>query len=205
MTEEKDILDTVAENPEEYLVYYGEMSLKDWADNAQGESAEFWLDGQQDIHPFKPFKHSKRTPGGARFIALFIEIADDDKPVNQEQRKRVENALLGHVKGAKHAQAAGMTCKEKAFHEYLIVRSTRLDPQEKRAFTATLPHGLYKSMVETKMKIILDDPIVGEEFAKHFLYWHCAIRSRRDLDRKPKSFNEFSNLRDDYYKWQASR
>jgi len=202
---EKSIMDIIAEDPAKYMVYYGEALLRDWADNAQGESVELWLDGQATVHPFKQFKASKRTPGGTRFIIMAIEITDDEKPVNQEQRRAVEQAMQNHMKGSKHSQAAAMLCKELDFHIYIRHRLSLLEPTAKRAFTATLPHGLFSVISSTKAEIINNDPVIGEQTAKLFLYWYCGITSRRELDYKPKSFNEFAAVRDDYYKWQASR
>ena len=162
--------------------------LKDWADNAIGESVEFWLNGD-GAHPFKNFKSSKRTPGGSRFLAFVIEIDDDETPINQKQKAALKTAISETVRNGKHSQGAALMCKNPDFHTYLVHRITRLNPDQKRIFAANLPHGLYSEMVNTKMKVITDDPDKGELFSKLFLYWWCSMKSRRELDYSPKKFN----------------
>lgn len=202
MTADTSIFDAITKEPDAFTVYYGEMCLKDWADNAAGESVEFWLDGV-GVHPFKHFKSSKRSVGGSRFLAFVVEIDDDQTPINQKQKEAIKQAISNKIRNGKHSQEAALICKQTEFHRYLITRIGRLDPDEKRIFAATLPHGLYSEMVSTKMQIITDDPSKGELLSKLFLYWWCDMKSRRELDYSPKKFNFYQEVKDDYFKWNS--
>lgn len=200
MSGNESIFEAIASDPDQFVVYFGEVLLKDWADNAAGESVEFWLNGE-GAHPFKTFKSSKRTAGGNRFLAFVVEIDDDETPINQIQKQAVKKALSEKVRNGKHSQGAALLCKQADFHKFLVHRLTRLDPDQKRIFAATLPHGLYSEMVNTKMTIITDNPDKGELFAKLFLYWWAGMKSRRELDYSPKKFNFYQEIKNDYFNW----
>jgi len=199
----ESVFDAIGRDPDAYLVFYGEMLLKDWGDNSAGESAEFWLtvDG---AHPFKNFKSSKRSVGGSRFIAFIVEVDDDESFVNQDKKNEIKNAITSAVRNGKHSQGAAMLCKEPDFHQYLIKRLTRLQPEEKRLFAMTLPHGLYAEITKTKMQVLTDDKIKGELFAKMFIYWWCDIKSRRELDYSPKKFDAYHQVSNDFYNWKSA-
>ena len=203
MSGNESIFDAITRDPDAFSVYYGEILLKDWADNAAGESVEFWLNGT-DAHPFKNFTSSKRTAGGSRFLAFIVEIDDDETPINQKQKHALKQAISEKIRNGKHSQGAALMCRTIDFHVYLIQRIARLDPDQKRIFAANLPHGLYSEMVSTKMKVITDDPDKGEMFAKLFLYWWCGMKSRRELDYSPKKFNFYNQIIQDFYKWNSS-
>lgn len=200
-----NILEQIANDPEAYMVYFGEVLLRDWADNSQGESVEFWLDSDGEVHPFKKFKCNKRTPGGSRFLIMAIEIDDDEEAINQDMKRRVQNAMSGHIKGGKHSQAAAMLCKDVNFHEYIVHKLQRLPPAEKRVFSGTLSHSLFSQLMATDMRIVMENPTVGEELTVQFLYWWCSISSRRELDFKAKAFSEYQILRDEFYNWQSAK
>lgn len=204
MSLSESIFDAIVREPDNFTVYFGEILLKDWADNAAGESVEFWLNGE-GAHPFKNFKSSKRSIGGSRFLAFVVEIDDDETPINQRQKQAVKKAISEKVRNGKHSQGAALMCKTAEFHAYLIHRVGRLDPDQKRIFAATLPHGLYSEMVQSKMRVLLDEPEKGELFAKLFLYWWCGMKSRRELDYSPKKFNFYREINEDFFKWNSSR
>lgn len=204
MSNNESIFDAIARDPEAFLVYYGEMLLKDWGDNSAGESVEFWLNGD-GAHPFKNFKSSKRSVGGSRFVAFVVEIDDDESFVNQAQKNKLKKAIGETVRNGKHSQQCALVCKQNDFHNYLVGRVKRLEPEQKRLFATTLPHGLYTEMTKTKMLVLLEEPEKGELFAKMFLYWWCGMKSRRELDYSPKKFNAYRQIQDDYFNWNSTR
>lgn len=200
----ESIFDAIAREPDAFLVYYGEMLLRDWGDNSSGESVEFWLNGD-GAHPFKNFKSSKRSVGGTRFIAFIVEVDDDESFVNQTKKTALKKAISETVRNGKHSQGAALICKQPEFHKYLTQRVTRLDPEQKRLFATTLPHGLYTDITKTKMQILVDEPEKGELFAKCFLYWWCNMKSRRELDYAPKKFEAYRQIQEDYFNWNSTR
>lgn len=200
----ESVFDAIAKDPDAFLVFYGEMLLRDWGDNSAGESVEFWLSGD-GAHPFKNFKSSKRSVGGSRFIAFVVEVDDDESFVNQAQKNKLKKAIGETVRNGKHSQHAALVCKQTDFHQYIVNRVKRLDPEQKRLFATTLPHGLYTEMTKSKMQILLDDEVKGELFAKLFLYWWAGIKSRRELDYSPKKFEAFREIENDYFNWNSSR
>lgn len=201
---ETTVLEAIAKDPDAYIVHFGEVLLKDWADNVAGESVEFWLDSSGGAHPFKPFKASRRVPGGSRFIAFVVEINDDETPISQVQKERIKSAMGDKVKSAKHSQSAAILCQDQAFHSFLAEKALNLPTEQKHILSAIFPPGLYSEIVGTKMAIVTTDKVKGEEFAKCFLYWFCGMTSRRELDYSPKKFEAFRSLREEFYLWGAS-
>lgn len=203
MTEAQEIVESIEENLSDFLVYYGEVLLKDWGDNSQGASAAFWLDGERHTHPLKGHKSNSRNPGGSRFMMMLVEVADDNTIINQQAKDRIMNSMNNHMKGGAISKRAGILCKDQAFHQFLKWKASMLDPGQKHALSSEIPHGLGQEMTKTKFKC-LEDEHKGEQFAKHFVYWFCSMHSRRELDYRPKAAQAWMDLESEFVNWGAS-
>lgn len=90
------------------IAYKGELQLKGWAESdKQGRTVRFLCSGDEDDHPFKAF-----TPN-TRFAVVLVEIGDDEKPVQQEQKASVDHTKL------KLSNQAALLCKDGDFWLWL--------------------------------------------------------------------------------------
>lgn len=70
--------------------YDGEVMLAGWADTStQGYTVTFWLEPPEEgTHQLEGYQR-----GVSSFMCALVELDDDDHPVNQEKRTRVETAI----------------------------------------------------------------------------------------------------------------
>ena len=69
--------------------YDGELMLAGWGDSStQGYTVSFWCEPQTGgQHPFAQY-----TRHASAFMCALVELDDDDQPIDQEKRERVEAA-----------------------------------------------------------------------------------------------------------------
>jgi hypothetical protein len=81
--------DDVPTNPlEQVIAFKGEFMLAGWNESHQGgRKVSFFLPDEGEEHPFKKFTIAKGKRAGHRFMAVLVEIADDETPVPQEPEK----------------------------------------------------------------------------------------------------------------------
>jgi hypothetical protein len=63
-----------------------EVMLLGWSDGPKGQTVTFLLQPQGDQHPFM------RVERGAQYMAVMLEISDDEQIVDQVKRERLEKA-----------------------------------------------------------------------------------------------------------------
>lgn len=173
--------------PEDFVVYEDEMQLLDWHESAKGGmTATFRIpDLDYKAHPMKRFAT------GTRIFCRMVEIGDDDQPIDQAKREAMREAIQEHeMKGGKLARDAGILCGDTRFQEFVVDRMLTASPADKRVAASMMPPTLVTSLKD-QGKGILDDPRVSGEIAKWWLYAHCRIKSRRELDHKNDSANRY--------------
>lgn len=95
---------------DEIIAFKGEAMLLNWNESKQGRTVVFQLDEEADQHPFKQFTTKKGKRAGQRFMAVFVEIGDDEQPIVQEK------------KGGPLSQSAAMLCDTGEFRVFLLER-----------------------------------------------------------------------------------
>lgn len=89
------------------IAYQGEIQLLGWSESDRGgRVVKFQCSGDDDEHPFKCF------PSKARFMVVFVQVGDDEQPVQQE---RVVDALAGQL----CSNVCAQVCKDKDFWTWI--------------------------------------------------------------------------------------
>ena len=145
----------------------------DWSDT-RGHTIKLQLPEADDGgHPLKGFGK------GTRFHMVLVEIADDEEPINQKLKKKLEGQLQKASKGGKNSQDCGMICKMKDFHRYLLHIG--------------------------KMRRDWDEPTRIAMAREHVLKM-LKIKSRRDIDQDAETIAAYNNLIvDPYYEYLRTR
>lgn len=157
------------------LIVNGEVQLAAWAEGSdKGQSVKFWLDEEASLHPFAGFRGKRGQTVGEIFVGVFIELDDDNSPINQGQRARVE----GESKGGKLASLAWlMSHKNERFIQFLKEKAAR-------------PPWLSGEW--------------EERTAELWIKYVCKIESFKDLDRMPDKADVFhSHIRRPFAKFNG--
>lgn len=76
------------------IAFQGEIMLLQWAESStRGRTVTFLLDEQTEQHPFREFAIKSGKRAGQRFMAVLVEIDENDQPV-QQQMKLSQQAFL---------------------------------------------------------------------------------------------------------------
>lgn len=69
-------------------VFSGEVQLAGWSESHTGGcKVTLWLPSSEDLEPFRALTARKGNTAGHRFMAAFVEIGDDELPVQQPKPK----------------------------------------------------------------------------------------------------------------------
>lgn len=147
---------------------------------AQGQWVKFWIhDDSQEHNPFAGYSGRNRDELGDKFMVAFVELDEDDMPVNQVKQARVEKAVNGK-KQRTLSQYAWSLCNNENFLNYL--------------------HE--KQFVKGKQMPVewWGDP--EAQPAAIFIRWKCEIQSRGELDSNPMAAKIFhEKIREPYSRW----
>lgn len=90
-------------------VFSGEVQLAGWSESHTGGcKVTLWLPSSEDLEPFRALTARKGNTAGHRFMAAFVEIGDDELPVQPHKPKVGALCLL-----------AVQWCKDPQFWEWL--------------------------------------------------------------------------------------
>ena len=68
--------------------FSGEVQLAGWSESHTGGcKVTLWLPSSEDLEPFRALTARKGNTAGHRFMAVFVEIGDDERPVQQPKEK----------------------------------------------------------------------------------------------------------------------
>lgn len=104
---------------------------------------------------------------GTRFHMVLVEVDDDEQPIDQKLKKKLEAELARDKKGGKLARDCGILCNDHDFHLYLksIDRLRRSWDKKTRA-----------------------------TMSRNYVLEMCKIKSRRELDHDPTAAAAYQNL-----------
>lgn len=95
------------------MVYKDEMMLAGWNDSQQnGHTVKFWLCADKMGHPFEGYERKKD-----KFYVSLVELDDDNEPIDQKMRDRVEQQQKRPSERVSYV--AAMLCKNEGFWTWL--------------------------------------------------------------------------------------
>lgn len=153
-------------------VYCDQVMLLNWTDGPSGSTVAFLLcsDEIDGPHPFLGYSRPSKQVAGSRFMAVMLEVSDDNQIIDQEQRERAEMALRTG-REQKTSNVAAMICKNPRFHDYLREQVEAVDWSE------ALATKWLKKSCEIDSRAELDDPknrgkiVRFEAIRKAFVAW----------------------------------
>jgi len=114
MTKEAEMVAKMVEGLAPYLVEVCEVQLLDYGESSgTGEWIKVRFPDYGHVVKFRGKDKASKTKCGQRYTLMMIEIQDDETPVNQDKRERLEHAE--EVKGGKHSIRAARRCRSLEF------------------------------------------------------------------------------------------
>jgi hypothetical protein len=153
----------------------------------KGQWVKFWIDADPAHHPFAGFKPRDGDTPGDIFACVFVELDDDDHPIDQKKRSRLEHA---RDPKAKHelSRLAARLCTSDMFLQYL---SEKVFIQHKDKTT-----GVISQVTAPPEWWAADDHAV--RWMRHV----TQVQSRSEYDFDPKAAKRFHELvRKPYANW----
>lgn len=106
------------EQLESFLALHAEVQLADFGETAaSGPYFKVRLPDPDELAVFRGKNRANKNKQGTRYIAMLIEIQDDEIPLDQGKRARLEEAE--EKKGGALSKNAAMLCKDPQFISYL--------------------------------------------------------------------------------------
>lgn len=131
----------------ENIAFQGELMLLNWAESStRGRTVTFQLSEDGDSHPFKDFTIRQGKRAGQRFMAVLVQIDDNEQPVEQRRTG---------------AQRAAVLCKDPEFWNWATARQFEPVNDEQSARQFLLSHLDIQSRSE-----IDSNPSVSERFER---------------------------------------
>lgn len=110
--------------------FSGEVMLAGWRESHNaGATVTFWLPDESELDVFRALTVRKGNTAGQRFMAVLVEIGDDELPVGGN-----ETPAAAPI-GGTLARSAGMVCASEGFWRY-VEAQTRIayaTPSEREA------------------------------------------------------------------------
>lgn len=164
------------------VFFQGEMMLAGGGNPlGQGMWVKFWIDEDADTHPFAGCTGRHGNDPGDLFEAVFVELDDDDQPINQEKRERVERSVTQTHPLTKWTAARDT---DKLFHQYL-------------SETVKFPGGEYRSPEWWRTP--------GKDYVARWIRWMCQIGSRADFKHDQRACEVcHDRIRRPYSEWRST-
>lgn len=147
------------------MIYEDEVMLAGWNDSQQkGHTVKLWLCNDNMGHPFEGISRTEKL------LISLVELDDDDEPIDQNMRDRVEKQSI-HPQSRLSVACAAM-CRNPDFW----------------------------SWCQSNDYTLAGNPVVDEESAKLWFYLICQIDSRKALDDPERTYaiDEFHKIRKDF-------
>jgi len=147
---------------ERLIAYHGEIQLIEnkWSDVSGYVTRMQLHESDEGGHPLKTYHR------GTRFHLVLVEVDDDEQPIDQMTKQRINKHLTNMQKGGRYSKEAGMLCRDPQFQRYLY-RLGKIDPTW-----------------DEKMRT---------EAARHYVCQVCNIESRKELDHDEHKAQAFRN------------
>lgn len=197
------ILRIVATNPDAFIAFAGEVML---ASKREGKrrQATFDFSMDTDAHPMNHY-HGKATgKPGTRFMALLVEIDDQDEPVNQEHRAAMKAHSPGIPIGKALVKESGMMRRDIHFTRFIWWKLEHMGEEEKQMLLEDMPHGLFAEIKDSGGRALADEK-KAKRFNDHIVHFLCSVLSCREFAYNKNAADEFNNLRNEYMQWLQDR
>lgn len=152
--------------------FQGEVQLRRWSESStQGVQVTFALPDSDDLEPFK-------AKAGKRFMAVLVEIGDDETPVEPKAARSAIGPLCA---------LAVQWCKSREFFDWLAPVFDRFQG----------------GSAESALDISRASATAGsrDAFCRVAVLAMCGIDSRKELDTNPEAAEKFHRLiRGPFYK-----
>ncbi len=77
------------------IAFQGEIMLLNWAESStRGRTVTFLLSEDGESHPFKDFTIRQGKRAGQRFMAVLVQIDDNEQPVQQPTQRLSQTAAV---------------------------------------------------------------------------------------------------------------
>lgn len=158
------------------MIYEDEVMLAGWNDSqTTGHTVKLWLVSDTLGHPFEGFERHKD-----RFAISLVELDDDQEPIDQEMRDKVESS--GKRPSERLSYVAAMLCKNEGFWEWIG----------------------HDERIKQRIREGEADPLNLEEEARQWILRGLSIGSRSELDKDPVLAERFHNeIRRPFLMWQG--
>lgn len=151
------------------IAFKGELQLLGWTESDKGgRSVKFQCSGDEAEHPFKVFRSK------ARFMAVLVEIGDDEQPVEPQER------IADPATGLLASNLCALTCKDRDFWTWIEAQvwGIPITSEQKAA-------EIVKELLGIESRTELDtNPGLAQKFFKQMLHpfneWkQSALRVRK--------------------------
>ena len=141
----------------------------------QGQWVKFWIDDESSNHPFAGYHGRGKDKPGDIFGAALVEVADDEEPVDQEKRARLEH---GTRRKQHLSQFAALLSSNHNFLQYLTE----------------------KAVIEGELRST--EWWKADDHVARWIRWMCHISSRSELDSNEKAARIFhEEIRKPFNDW----
>ena len=147
--------------------FQGEIQLAGWSESHNGGcKVAFWLSDPSDLDAFRSMTVRKGNTAGQRLACVLVEIGDDEKPVEPQEKPREPEPVepLGPL-----AMWAVMRCKEGLFQTWLAKRFKTLVLTEDAARELIL----HQVGIDSRRKLDTD-PSAGRWFKQQLMEPYAA-------------------------------
>jgi len=146
----------------EFVAFKGEMWLLGWKETHNGgATVTFQLSDPEELEAFKKMTVSKGKVAGQRFACVLVEIQDDETPINQNNKRRIEKEEL--IKGGPLSKRAGILCNDSDYLGYLILHK-HITKGEKKAMVEAAEVYVRNMCGVTTRKMLDHDKEAGHKF-----------------------------------------
>lgn len=184
------------------IAYNGEFMLAGWGDTStDGYTVTFWCEPPESgIHAFQGYTRGRDT-----FMAALVELDENDMPVSQTKRDRVEAATgSGQAEGGEQAESAPADDAHRA--DELATKGTGPNPRGARKLSQYVAMLCQNPEFWEWINTETDGGVVNTEQAADWLRKALGIESRRELDEnehKAHGYHEY--IRKPFVEWQEKR
>ena len=138
--------------------------LAGWGETHNGGAKlTFWLPDATDLDVFRGLTVRKGNTAGQRFMAVLVEVGEDELPAPATDTKIFETAKEA-VKGGQLSRVAAMLCQDPEFQDWIFDRK-----------------GL----------TMLSPTVDRQESAAALIRMVCGVESRAELDHNPAAAKIF--------------
>lgn len=149
------------------VIYQDEVMLAGWNDSqSTGHTVKFWLCSDVLGHPFEGY-----TRHDNYFVITMVELDDDQVPIDQKMRDKVESKAK--TPSERLSYVAAMLCKNEGFWTYL--QENDWEMRDKEDAEAYARQFILETLgIDTRAELD-KDPVIAERFhneiRRPFLMW----------------------------------